>query len=95
MVNDYQGDPKEFALVVPVPTFIQREQIDIVDKTIVDHLDAYSAPRLVEYFDENPCAPIIVERMVLAAPAAKAEVAGPKPSASPSKPNTPSANTTF
>jgi len=73
MVNDYQGDPKEFALVVPVPTFIQREQIDIVDKTIVDHLDAYSAPRLVEYFDENPCAPIIVERMVLAAPAAKAD----------------------
>jgi hypothetical protein len=57
MVNDYQGDPKEFAVVVPVPTFIQREQIDIVDKAIVEHLDAYSAPRLVEYFDENPCAP--------------------------------------
>jgi len=59
MVNDYQGDPKEFAVVVPVPTFIQREQIDIVDKAIVDHLDAYSAPRLVEYFDEDPCAPKI------------------------------------
>src|SRR5262245_33192402 len=58
MVNDYQGDPKEFAVVVPVPTFIQREQIDIVDKAIVDHLDAYSAPRLVEYFDEDPCAPV-------------------------------------
>jgi len=64
MVNDYQGDPKEFALVVPVPTFIQREQIDIVDKSIVDHLDAYSAPRLVEYFDENPCD--VVKRRYLA-----------------------------
>jgi len=62
MVNDYQGDPKEFAVVVPVPTFIQREQIDIVDRAIVEHLDAYSAPRLVEYFDENPCAPKIYER---------------------------------
>ena len=69
MVNDYQGDPKEFAVVVPVPTFIQREQIDIVDKAIVDHLDAYSAPRLVEYFDENPCAPRfdVSKRMALSA----------------------------
>jgi hypothetical protein len=67
MVNDYQGDPKEFAVVVPVPTFIQREQIDIVDKAIVDHLDAYSAPRLVEYFDEDPCAPKIYERLALSA----------------------------
>ena len=57
MVNDYQGDPKEFAVVIPVPTFIERQQIDIVDKAIVDHLDAYSAPRLVEYFDNDPCAP--------------------------------------
>ena len=29
MVNDFQGDPKEFALVVPVPTFIEREQIHV------------------------------------------------------------------
>ena len=26
-----QGDPKEFALVVPVPTFIERDQINIAD----------------------------------------------------------------
>lgn len=55
MVNDYKGDPKEFAIVVPVPTFLEEDQIHIGDKDIVDHLDAYSAPRLVEYFDENPC----------------------------------------
>jgi hypothetical protein len=30
MASDYQGDPREFALVVPVPTFIEREQIDVV-----------------------------------------------------------------
>ena len=57
MANDYQGDPKEFALVVPVPTFIERGQINIADKAIIEHLDAYSAPRLVEYFDEDPCRP--------------------------------------
>src|SRR3954468_12110033 len=55
MVNDYRGDLKEFAVVIPVPTFLQRDQIHVGEKALVDHLDAYSAPRLVEYFDENPC----------------------------------------
>lgn len=59
MASDYQGDPKEFALVVPVPTFIERGQINVGDNAIIDHLDAYSSPRLVEYFDEDPCAPPI------------------------------------
>lgn len=59
MANDFKGEPKEFAIVIPVPTFIEREQIHIADKALIDHLDAYSAPRLVEYFDENPCVPII------------------------------------
>jgi hypothetical protein len=58
MVNDYRGDPQEFALVVPVPTFLEREQIHVGDRAVIDHLDAYSAPRLVEYFDENPCRPL-------------------------------------
>jgi hypothetical protein len=56
MASDYQGDPKEFALVIPVPVVINKEQIKIVDNALVDHLDAYSAPRLVEYFDSDPCA---------------------------------------
>jgi len=55
MASDFQGDLKEFAIVIPVPTFLKREQIHVGDKALVDHLDAYSAPRLVEYFDENPC----------------------------------------
>lgn len=55
MANDYQGDPKEFALVVPVPTFLEREQIHAGDRAVLEHLDAYSAPRLVEYFDPDPC----------------------------------------
>jgi hypothetical protein len=55
MANDFQGDPKEFAVVIPVPTFIERDQIKVSDKKVIDHLDAYSAPRLVEYHDEDPC----------------------------------------
>ena len=56
MANDFKGDPKEFAVVIPVPTVLQKDQIHVGDKALLDHLDAYSAPRLVEYFDEDPCA---------------------------------------
>src|SRR5439155_26578792 len=55
MANDFRGDPKEFAIVIPVPTFLEREQIHVGEKALLDHLDAYSAPRLVEYFDGDPC----------------------------------------
>ena len=57
MANDFKGDPKEFAIVIPVPAVLERGQIHVGDKALLDHLDAYSAPRLVEYFDENPCTP--------------------------------------
>jgi hypothetical protein len=57
MANDYQGEPREFAIVVPVPTFIERKQIGVVEMKTVDHLDAFTAPRLVEYFDQDPCNP--------------------------------------
>ena len=55
MANDFKGNPKEFAVVIPVPTVLQREQIHVAEPALLDHLDAYSAPRLVEYFDDNPC----------------------------------------
>ena len=55
MANDFKGDVKEFALVVPVPTVLEKEQIHVGDPALLKHLADYSAPRLVEYFDQNPC----------------------------------------
>jgi len=55
MANDFEGDVNDFAVVVPVPTFIERDQINVGDKAVIDHLDAYTSPRLVEYFDPDPC----------------------------------------
>ncbi len=55
MANDFKGEVKEFAMVVPVPTILEKEQIHIGDPAVLKHLADYSAPRLVEYFDENPC----------------------------------------
>lgn len=69
MANDFKGDPREFAMVIPVPTVLQKDQIHVGDKALLDHLDAYSAPRLVEYFDEDPCRVAIYDRaMPSAAP---------------------------
>jgi hypothetical protein len=55
MRNDFQGDLSEFALVVPVPVVLQKSQIHIGDPKTFERIDAYSAPRLAEYFDPNPC----------------------------------------
>jgi hypothetical protein len=77
MANDFQGEPKEFAVVIPVPVVLQKGQIHIGDKALLDHLDAYSAPRLVEYFDADPCAVVVYDRLAQMAAASPApEVAG-------------------
>ncbi len=55
MASDYAGEPKAFAVVIPVPTFIERKQIGLVEMRTVNHLDAFTAPRLVEYHDPDPC----------------------------------------
>ncbi len=55
MANDFKGELKEFAMVVPVPTVLEKDQIHVGDPSVLKHLADYSAPRLVEYFDENPC----------------------------------------
>lgn len=55
MANDFKGDVKEFAMVVPVPTVLEKDQIHVGDPAVLKHLADYSAPRLVEYFDPNPC----------------------------------------
>ena len=55
MASDYRGDASEFAMVIPVVDVPERGQINVANPALMDHLDAYTAPRLVEYFDENPC----------------------------------------
>ncbi len=57
MLNDYQGALTEFAMVVPVPVVLQKEDVKTPFRAVFDRLDAYSAPRLAEYYDPNPCHP--------------------------------------
>jgi hypothetical protein len=55
MANDYKGELEEFAIVIPVPTALERGQIHVADNALIEHIDAYTAPRLVEYYDDDPC----------------------------------------
>jgi hypothetical protein len=57
MANDFQGEVKDFAIVIPVPTVLQEKDVKVAKAQVIEHLDAFSAPRLVEYFDADPCAP--------------------------------------
>jgi hypothetical protein len=55
MYNDFKGDTKDFAMVVPVPVVLRKDDIKVVDQSVFQRLNDYSAPRLVEYWDQNPC----------------------------------------
>ena len=75
MRNDFQGELTDFALVVPVPVVLQKSQIHIGDAKLFERIDAYSAPRLAEYFDPDPCAARQAARdIAAAAPASVAKL---------------------
>ncbi|MFT7580978.1 MAG: hypothetical protein ACI9MR_002652, partial [Myxococcota bacterium] len=59
MQNNYKGPPADFAMVVPVPVVLQKEQVKTLTPEIFDKVDAMGAPRLVEYWEHDPCEPII------------------------------------
>jgi hypothetical protein len=57
MSNDYKGPPEDFAMVVPVPVVLHKEDVKTLPADVFDHVDSLSAPRLVEYWEQDPCAP--------------------------------------
>ena len=79
MANDFKGEVKEFAMVVPVPTVLEKEQIHVGDPAVLKHLADYSAPRLVEYFDENPCHVMLYERRSMDALKSMPQAASARP----------------
>lgn len=57
MQNNYTGPPQKFAMVVPVPQVLQEEDVKTLPKDVFDRIDKLSAPRLVEYWEQDPCNP--------------------------------------
>lgn len=71
MSSDYKGTPAEFAMIVPTPKVLNRDQVTTVPAETIAHLDRYTAPRLVEYFDTDPCEPEILYEMAVVEEAAE------------------------
>ena len=62
MQNNYQGPPEAFAMVVPVPVVLHEGDVKTLPKDVFDHVEQMGAPRLVEYWEQDPCrGPELVE----------------------------------
>jgi hypothetical protein len=55
MQNDYQGPVERFAMVVPVPVVLHDGDVRTLPHEVFAHVDRLTAPRLVEYWEQDPC----------------------------------------
>ena len=74
MQNNYRGPPASFAMVVPVPVVLQRENVKTLPREIFAKLDELDAPRLVEYWEQDPC---YEEKVVEDAPGRASSISRP------------------
>jgi MYXO-CTERM domain-containing protein len=55
MQNNYQGPAQDFAMVVPVPVVLGEQDVKVLPREVFDRVDKLAAPRLVEYWEQDPC----------------------------------------
>src|SRR6266850_7574089 len=55
MQNHYQGPPEAFAMIVPVPVVLHEGDVKTLDRAVFAHVEQMGAPRLVEYWEQDPC----------------------------------------
>ncbi|HEX7842235.1 MAG TPA: DUF2330 domain-containing protein [Kofleriaceae bacterium] len=77
MQNNYQGPPSDFAMVVPVPVVLQEADVKTLPKAVFAKVDTMGAPRLVEYWEQDPCAQPEVEHRLYSARKAAPSAARP------------------
>jgi hypothetical protein len=68
MQNAYQGPPEAFAMVVPVPVVLQKENVKTLPRDVFDRIDKLAAPRLVEYWEQDPCEQLVADALMLSPP---------------------------
>jgi len=71
MQNNYQGPPEDFAMIVPVPVVLQEDNVKTLPPEIFSRVDKLAAPRLVEYWEQDPCRELVVYEMAAGAPSAR------------------------
>ncbi|MDP1826294.1 MAG: DUF2330 domain-containing protein [Archangium sp.] len=57
MQNNYRGPPEDFALVIPVPVVLKKENVKTLPKTVFERIDTIASPRLVEEYEPGACPP--------------------------------------
>ncbi|HEY5944475.1 MAG TPA: DUF2330 domain-containing protein [Kofleriaceae bacterium] len=55
MQNNYKGPPSAFAMVIPVPVVLKEGDVVTLTKDVFDNVERMGAPRLVEYWEQDPC----------------------------------------
>ena len=55
MQNAYAGPPENFAMIVPVPIVLHKENVRTLPRELFAHVDQAGTPRLVEYWEQDPC----------------------------------------
>src|SRR6187200_2040444 len=55
MQNDYKGPLEDFAMVVPVPVVLKQADVKTLPRDVFERIDALGSPRLVEYWEQDPC----------------------------------------
>lgn len=85
VMPDYDGPIEGFAMVMLVPSDVTIDKVTTLKRDFIDRLDALTAPRFHEYWEQDPCDPGPAEqeweRNLKVAPSAPAD-----PSAAPLKP---------
>ena len=56
MQNNYKGPPEAFAMVIPVPVVLKEQDVKTLPKQVFANIERMGAPRLVEYWEQDPCA---------------------------------------
>ncbi len=73
MQNNYKGPPEAFAMVIPVPAVLHEGDVKTLDREIFAHVEQMGAPRLVEYWEQDPCRLDEPERRPMASPMKSAD----------------------
>ncbi len=55
MQNNYEGPPERFAMVIPVPVVLSKDNVKTLPRELFTKLEELDAPRLVEYWEQDPC----------------------------------------
>jgi len=76
MQNDYKGPLEDFAMVIPVPVVLHEKDVKTLSGEVFEHVESLGSPRLVEYWEQDPCEIAKEERQMMAPRSMAADKAG-------------------